>query len=310
MATRYVCPVFLAIAFWLPGAQAAVVPNVAGQTQAAATRTLANARLAVGSVTTSPCVPAGQVISHSPAAGTSVNDGAWVDLVVCAGASTSPTPGPVRPPPTPASGSVRISLKNDYNLDIYFGPLGEGDRHGFDTAEGVLEKQGDNYVGTVIARVDSWQRLAGMVGNCGPGHYQDSQQLDVEGRPVGGFNGHVQTITFSGLNYSPTAGNEYLSLSFKPNTSPSRRGATRNDVGDTIINCHTLIDTPSGIAFIPLNDARWTQPQGGYIIALPPEGTYNYTDTTVSGTGTAGTTFSPILNVRKSIWTIEVERLP
>ena len=34
MATRYLCPVFLAIAFWLPGAQAAVVPNVAGQTQA------------------------------------------------------------------------------------------------------------------------------------------------------------------------------------------------------------------------------------------------------------------------------------
>ena len=305
MPTRYLCPVFLAIAFWVPSAQGAVVPNVVGQTQAAATRTLANARLAVGSVTTSPCVPAGQVISQSPAAGTSVADGAWVDLVVCAGGS-SPTPGSVQPPPTPASGSVRISISNAYVLDLKFGPLGEGDRHGTDTAEGVLEKRGNQYVGTVTARVDSWQKLAGLMGSCGPGHYQDSQELNVVGRPVSGFNAHVQTITFSGTNYSPTAGNEYLVLTFKPITSPSLRGATQNDSGDTVINCHTLIPTPSGIAFLPLNDARWTMPQGGYIIALPPEGVFNYTDDTKSG---SGNTLAPTFNVSKSIWTIEVERL-
>lgn len=310
MATRYLCPVFLAIAFWLPSAQGAVVPNVVGQTQAAATRTLANARLAVGSVTTSPCVPAGQVISQSPAAGTSVGDGAWVDLVVCAGAATgsSPTPGPVRPPPTPASGAVRVSIRNVYELSLNFGPLGEGRRAGTDEAEGVLEKRGAEYVGTMTARVRSGQSMAGLMGTgCGGGQYDDSQELSVVGRPVSGFNARSQTITFTGTNYSPTAGNEYLALTFKPNTSPSLRGATQNDSGDTVINCHTLIPTPSGIAFLPLNDARWTLPHSGYIIALPPDGAYNYTDTTVSGA--TGTTLSPVFNVSKSIWTIRVERL-
>lgn len=310
MATRYLCPAFLAIAFWLPGAQAAVVPNVAGQMQPAATRNLANARLAVGSVTTSPCAPAGQVVSQSPAAGTTVNDGAWVDLVVCSGAAAppSPTPGPVRPPPTPASGAIRISLTNVYELSLNFGPLGEGRRAGTDTAEGVLEKRGTEYVGTVTARVRSGQSMAGLMGTgCSGGQYDDTQELSVVGRRVSGFNPRSQTITFTGTNYSPTAGNEYLALAFKPNGSPSQYRATQSNYGDTVINCHTLIDTPSGIPFLPLNDARWTMPEGGYVIALPPEGTYNYTDTTV--TGAQGTTL-PGFNVTKSIWTIRVERIP
>lgn len=309
MATRYLCPVFLAFAFWLPSAQGAVVPNVAGQTQAAATRMLANARLAVGSVTASPCVSAGQVISQSPAAGTSVADGAWVDLVVCAGAATgsSPTPGPVRPPPTPASGAVRVSIKNVYELSLNFGPLGEGRRAGTDEAEGVLEKRGAEYVGTMTARVRSGQSMAGLMGTGCSGQYDDSQELNVVGRPVSGFNARSQTITFTGTNYSPTAGNEYLALTFKPNSRTRQQPATVYLNEDTVIACHTLIDTPSGIFFLPLNDARWTMPQGGYVIALPPEGTYNYTDTTVSGA--QGTALSPVFNVSKSIWTIQVERL-
>ncbi len=304
MATRYLCPVFLAIAFWLPSAQAAVVPNVVGQTQAAAPRTLANARLAVGSVTlqASPSVPASQVISQSPAAGTSVNDGAWVDLVVSTGPAT------VRPPPTPASGSVRVSIKNVYELSLNFGPLGEGRRAGTDEAAGVLEKRGAEYVGTVTARVRSGQSMAGLMATgCVGGQYDDSQELNVVGRPVSGFNARSQTITFTGTNYSPTAGNEYLALKFTPKTRTRQEPATRNMNEDVVIACHTLIDTPSGMAFLPLNDARWTMPQGGYIIALPPEGTYNYTDTTVLGA--TGTTLSPVFNVSKSIWTIQVERL-
>jgi hypothetical protein len=258
----------------------------------------------------SPSVPASQVISQSPAAGTSVNDGAWVDLVVSTGPATAsaPTPGSVRPPPTPASGSVRVSIKNVYELSLNFGPLGKGQRAGTDEAEGVLEKRGAEYVGTVTARVRSGQSMAGHMGTvCGGGQYDDSQELNVVGRPVSGFNARSQTITFTGTNYSPTAGNEYLALKFTPKTRTTKEPATRNMNEDVVIACHTLIDNPSGIAFLPLNDARWTMPQGGYIIALPPEGTYNYTDTTVSGA--TGTTLSPVFNVSKSIWTIRVERL-
>src|SRR5687767_13403916 len=97
MATRYLCPVFLAIAFWLPGAQAAVVPNVVGQTQAAATSALSNAGLVIGTVTqrASPGFPPCTVISQTPPAGSSAAAGSAVNLVMspCPTPSRSAAPG-------------------------------------------------------------------------------------------------------------------------------------------------------------------------------------------------------------------------
>jgi hypothetical protein len=296
MTTRYLCPVFLAIAFWLPSAQGAVVPNVAGQSQAAATASLTNAGLVVGTVTerASPGVPACTVISQTPAAGSSVAAGTAVNLVI------SPCPAPSR---SAAPGSVRVSIRNEYALDLNFGFLGKGNRNGTDEAEGVLEKRGDRYVGIMTAKVDSHQTLSGMTGNCGPGHYQDSQELDVVGHPVAGFNARSQTVTFNTGN----AGSEYLALKFTPRTQTAQQPAGRNDNGELVVACHTLIEPPSGPPFLPLNDARWTMPDGGYIIALPASGVLNYTDNTVAGA--SGTAAAPIFNVSKSLWTIRVERL-
>lgn len=290
MASRYLCPVFLAIAFWLPSAQAAVVPNTVGQTQAAATTALTNAGLTVGTVTyqTGAC-PAGTVMRQSPAAGVSAANGSLVDLVVCLG-------------PAGSQNAVRISIKNDYALDLNFGLLGKGSRNGLDEAEGVLVKRGNEYFGTVTARVDSSQTLQGLIGACGPGHYQDSQQLDVIGHPVDSLNARSQTATIN----SGAPGNEFLALEFKPRSRTSQQPLGQNDA-DIVIACHTLIDTPSGISFLPLNDARWTMPGGGYIIALPDRGVLEYTDNTVPGA--SGTAASPIFNVRRSLWTIRVERL-
>ena len=64
------------------------VPNVVGQTQAAATTAITNAGLVLGTVTqqSSSTVAAGSVISESPAAGTMVNTGSSVNLVVSSGA--------------------------------------------------------------------------------------------------------------------------------------------------------------------------------------------------------------------------------
>ena len=64
-----------------------IVPNVVGQTQAAATTSLTNAGLTVGTVTTasSPTVPAGSVISQNPAGGSSVPVGSAVNLTVSTG---------------------------------------------------------------------------------------------------------------------------------------------------------------------------------------------------------------------------------
>ncbi len=73
------------------------VPDVVGLTQTAAAATITNAGLILGVVTqqSSATVPAGSVISQSPAAGTSVADGSAVNLVVSSGsasASASVTP--------------------------------------------------------------------------------------------------------------------------------------------------------------------------------------------------------------------------
>jgi len=220
--------------------------------------------------------------------------------VPLASAQVAPTP------PSPPQGPVRISIKNVYVLSLNFGPLGGGERDGTDKADGVLEWKGqDKYEGKVTAVVDSRQRLAGLVGDCGPGHYQGSQELEVVGRVVTGFNDQVQTVTINRATSTGSLSNEYLSLEFKPKSAIPV--PARDDNGQLVVACHTLIEQPRGFPFLPLNDARWTQEGGGYIIALPSTGILNYTDNTESG---MGSTFSPAFNVLKSIWTIQVERLP
>ena len=68
------------------------VPDVVGQTQAAASAAITGAGLTVGNITSanSATVPAGSVISESPAAGTTIVTGSPVALVVSAGPSLAP----------------------------------------------------------------------------------------------------------------------------------------------------------------------------------------------------------------------------
>ena len=70
------------------------VPNVVGQPQASAENAITGAGLAVGTVTTqnSDTVPADDVISQSPTAGTSVVAGSAVDLVVSDGPASAVAP--------------------------------------------------------------------------------------------------------------------------------------------------------------------------------------------------------------------------
>ena len=74
-----------------------LVPNVVGSTQAAATTSIIGAGLVAGTVTTvaSSTVPSGSVVSESPAAGTAVNGGSAVDLVVSSGPGQVPVPNVV-----------------------------------------------------------------------------------------------------------------------------------------------------------------------------------------------------------------------
>jgi|CXWL01.1.fsa_nt_gi RHS repeat-associated protein len=70
------------------------IPNVVGQTLAAATTALTNAGLSAGTITqqASSTVPAGNVISQSPGSGVSVNSGSAVNLVISSGSVQVATP--------------------------------------------------------------------------------------------------------------------------------------------------------------------------------------------------------------------------
>jgi hypothetical protein len=76
--------------FFDPTAAQVTTPNVAGDTQAAATTAIEGAGLVVGTITTasSTTVAPGDVISQSPVAGTSLNVGWAVNLVVSASSVT------------------------------------------------------------------------------------------------------------------------------------------------------------------------------------------------------------------------------
>jgi hypothetical protein len=73
------------------------VPNVVGQVQAAAATPITGAGLAMGTVTTtsSETVPSGSIISQNPAAGTQVNVGSAVNLLVSTGLPQPLSPNPL-----------------------------------------------------------------------------------------------------------------------------------------------------------------------------------------------------------------------
>jgi MBG domain (YGX type)/PASTA domain/Galactose oxidase, central domain len=75
----------------------ATVPNVVGQTEAAASTTLTTAGLTLGTVSTaySSSEPAGSVVGESPAAGSQVNLGTTVALLISTGQAPTPTPNPL-----------------------------------------------------------------------------------------------------------------------------------------------------------------------------------------------------------------------
>jgi hypothetical protein len=207
---------------------------------------------------------------------------------------------------------IRISVKNEYVVDLDFGPLGNGRRSGTDSAEGELKWQGGKYVGSVTAKVSSLQSIAGLVGDCGPGHYNKSQKLDVVGKRVDGFNSESQSVDYDRAASTGRESSEFLLLSFVPHTDPLNPMPLpdRDDNGQLLVACHTLIERPQGDPYMPFNDSRWTTDQSGYVIVLPATGVLHYTDSTVPEGSSWGSAYAPMFKVHKSIWTVEIDRLP
>jgi YVTN family beta-propeller protein len=113
-----------------PQASTVSVPNVIGLTQAAATAAITTVKLTLGSVTqqSSSTVAQGLVISESPAAGTSVNGGSAVSLVISSGAQTLIVPNIVGLSTGAALATLQsagFSLGNTLNTPSSTVPIGE-----------------------------------------------------------------------------------------------------------------------------------------------------------------------------------------
>jgi beta-lactam-binding protein with PASTA domain len=113
------------------GVQPVTVPNVVGQTQAAASTTITGASLTVGTITQafSATVPSGTVISQTPTAGGSVAPGTAVALTVSKGVQPVTVPNVVGQ--TQAAASTQIvgatlvvgTVTQEYNATVLAGTV-------------------------------------------------------------------------------------------------------------------------------------------------------------------------------------------
>ena len=101
------------VTYWVSSGKPQVkVPDLSTMTQSEAETAIADAGLTLGSVTqeTSTTVPAGSVISQDPAAGTKVDKGSSVNIVVSTG-SPSPSPSPSTSPT-----AAGVAVPNVYGM--------------------------------------------------------------------------------------------------------------------------------------------------------------------------------------------------
>ena len=107
------------------GGSSVSIPNVVGQTQAAAQSAITGAGLTVGTVTSqsSPSVPNGSVISQTPTAGSSVPSGSAVNLVVSTGPAADVTP-PSVPGNFVVTGTTSSTIALDWTASTDTGGAG------------------------------------------------------------------------------------------------------------------------------------------------------------------------------------------
>ena len=174
-----------------------------------------------------------------------------------------------------AQQTIHIRLADAYAAQIDIG-IGKAERSkGADTLRGTLTRQPDGtWKGEVEAKVSFWQAMGGILGRgCPKQEFAGSQRLSVSGKPVGGFNARVQSISHQSAR--PV---EFLLLSVRP----AAAAAPNMTKGDT--NCLSMYTYEDGSQLLPLNDSRWL-PEAGYTIGLPQSGVLEYEDKTVDTTG-------------------------
>lgn len=186
------------------------------------------------------------------------------------------------------SRGLNLLVRNNFNVELQFGPLGRGSSDGIDQMAGSLELQPDgSYRGVVSARTHAWQFLTGLGESCPRKESDGRQQLLVTARPVSRLNENQNRSKFeikSGLDDGGM-----FQLMFFPATQPSYTAKDR---------CQQEIwrdDTSYRIPFLPFNDTYWTRL--GYPILIPKEGKLIYDDRSQTQ-----------MKVGYSSWHVEVER--
>ncbi|HET9292844.1 MAG TPA: hypothetical protein VFO06_01005 [Gemmatimonadales bacterium] len=197
-----------------------------------------------------------------------------------------------------AQHTIRIRIENEYLAYLKLGSFLDARRKGTDIVEGTLTLQPDGvtWKGEVEATVKFSQEIKGAGGACPMTPYRGSQRLQVTARPASGFNPGSQTITSS----SGLVTGGFLALEVEPIGTP------RMDPNDECLDMFG--NSERGARLLPLNDARWIQPDAGYVIGLPQSGVLEYQDRTVETARdiqSAGN--SPFES--NSTWRIRVERL-
>lgn len=194
---------------------------------------------------------------------------------------------------------MRIRIENTYVARMDLGFLGNGKRNGVDLVEGYLEEQPNgSWEGTVTASIDMTQRLQGLGQSCPETRFIGTQELKVRGEVWGALGG-AQTIVYDHAASTGEPDGGYLSLIFET-AAPASVSPTEP--------CLDLIERDYGKPpFLPLNDARWTQAEGHYVIVMPKKDLLVYEDFTAdSATQTGAMSVLPFK--ADSSWKIEVER--
>ncbi len=194
---------------------------------------------------------------------------------------------------------MRIRIENTYDAKMDLGFLGSGFRRGTDLAEGSLEKQPDGtWVGTVTATIHMTQFIQGLGQSCPETTFDGTQELKVTGEVWGSLGG-AQTIVYDHAASTAEPDGGYLALTFET-AEPASVTPTKP--------CLDLIERDYGQPpFLPLNDARWVQLDGRYVIVLPTKGLLVYEDFTADSATQLGP-MSVLPFKADSSWKIEVER--
>lgn len=194
---------------------------------------------------------------------------------------------------------MRIRIENNYVAKMDLGFLGNGFRRGRDLAEGSLEEQPNgSWEGTVTATIHMTQFIQGLGQSCPETTFDGTQELKVTGEVWGSLGG-AQTIVYDQAASTAEPSGKYLALTFET-AGPASVTPTQP--------CLDLIERDYGQPpFLPLNDARWVQLDGRYVIVLPTKGLLVYEDFTAdSATQTGAMSAFPFK--ADSTWKIEVER--